>query len=100
MMTGIEVRLGPCACLDVDGVLVVIASGKKQMLDRALYRCVGIVPEQMKILVNKSSVHFRADFAPIALQILVARAPGPMAADPAELPWTRLPASTSPRVPG
>jgi microcystin degradation protein MlrC len=29
----------------------------------------------------------------------VARAPGPMAADPAELPWTRLPASTSPRVP-
>lgn len=99
MMTGIEVRLGPCACLDVDGVLVVIASGKKQMLDRALYRCVGIVPEQMKILVNKSSVHFRADFAPIALQILVARAPGPMAADPAELPWTRLPASTSPRVP-
>lgn len=99
MMTGVEVRLGPCACLDVEGVLVVVASGKKQMLDRALYRCVGIVPEQMKILVNKSSVHFRADFAPIALQILVARAPGPMSADPADLPWTRLPASTSPRVP-
>jgi len=99
MMTGIEVRLGPCACLDVEGVLVVVASGKKQMLDRALYRCVGIEPEQMKILVNKSSVHFRADFEPIALEILVARAPGPMAADPAELPWSRLPASTSPRVP-
>lgn len=99
MMTGVRVRLGPCACLDVDGVLVVVASGKKQMLDRALYRCVGIEPEQMKILVNKSSVHFRADFAPIAQQILVARAPGPMSADPSDLPWTRLAASTSPRVP-
>jgi microcystin degradation protein MlrC len=99
MMTGVSVRLGPCACLDVEGVLVVVASGKKQMLDRALYRCVGIEPERMKILVNKSSVHFRADFAPIAQQILVARAPGPMSADPADLPWTRLAASTSPRVP-
>jgi microcystin degradation protein MlrC len=45
------------------------------------------------VLVNKSSVHFRADFAPIASHILVAKAPGPMAADPADLPWTRLPAS-------
>jgi microcystin degradation protein MlrC len=37
-------------------------------------------------------VHFRADFTPIAHRILVAKAPGPMAADPAELPFTRLPA--------
>jgi len=47
----------------------------------------------MKLLVNKSSVHFRAAFAPIASHILVAKAPGPMAADPADLPWRHLPAS-------
>lgn len=40
----------------------------------------------MKILVNKSSVHFRADFQDIAEAVLVATAPGPMTADPAELP--------------
>ena len=45
----------------------------------------------MRLLVNKSSVHFRAAFAPIASRILVAKAPGPMAADPADLPWTKLP---------
>ena len=45
----------------------------------------------MKLLVNKSSVHFRAAFAPIASHILVAQAPGPMAADPADLPWRHLP---------
>jgi microcystin degradation protein MlrC len=38
----------------------------------------------------KSSVHFRAHFQPIAREILVVTAPGPMPADPAELPWTKL----------
>ncbi len=91
MMQGGVLTLGASACLEINGILLVVASGKSQMLDRELFRFVGIEPEQMKILVNKSSVHFRADFAPIACEILVAKAPGPMAADPSELPWTRLP---------
>jgi microcystin degradation protein MlrC len=45
----------------------------------------------MAIIVVKSSVHFRAAFAPVASHILVAKAAGPMAADPADLAWTRLP---------
>lgn len=93
MGRGSTVSLGPSACLDVDGVLVVVSTNKTQMLDREFFRYLDIVPEDMKILVNKSSVHFRADFAPIASHILVAKAPGPMAADPADLPWTRLPES-------
>ncbi|MBO9645425.1 MAG: M81 family metallopeptidase [Pseudacidovorax sp.] len=95
MGMGGEVRLGPSACLEVDGVLVGVCTLKTQMLDRELYRFLGIAPEAMKLLVNKSSVHFRADFAPIASHILVAKAPGPMAADPADLPWTKLPAGMS-----
>lgn len=90
---GGEVRLGPCACVEVQGVRVGLSSLKTQMLDRELFRFLGIEPEAMKILVNKSSVHFRADFAPIASHILVAKAAGPMAAEPADLPWTKLPAS-------
>jgi microcystin degradation protein MlrC len=89
------VELGPSACLEIDGILIAVASAKPQMLDRELFRCVGIEPERMKILVNKSSVHFRADFAPIAAAILVAKAAGPMAADPADLPWKKLSASTA-----
>jgi microcystin degradation protein MlrC len=91
MGAGSKVSLGPSACLDVDGVLVVVSTQKTQMLDREFFRYVGIEPEDMKILVNKSSVHFRADFAPIASTILVAKAAGPMAVEPADLPWTRLP---------
>lgn len=95
MMTGLTVHLGPCACLEIDGVLVAVSSGKKQMLDRELFRMVGITPKAMKIIVVKSSNHFRADFTPLvenaATDILVAKAAGPMAADPADLPWKNLP---------
>ncbi|QET06641.1 M81 family metallopeptidase [Cupriavidus pauculus] len=93
MMTGSRVDVGPTACLRIGGaggISVVVSSAKTSMNDRNLFRMAGIEPERMKILVNKSSVHFRADFGPIAEAILVAKAPGPMAADPADLPWTSL----------
>ncbi|WGF90466.1 M81 family metallopeptidase [Marinivivus vitaminiproducens] len=90
MLTGMRSELGPCACLRIDDVRVIVSSRKAQMLDRNLFRMGGVEPESMAILVNKSSVHFRADFEPIAEAVLVAKAPGPMAADPADLPWKRL----------
>ncbi|MFT3817492.1 MAG: M81 family metallopeptidase [Rubrivivax sp.] len=93
MMTGVSVQLGPSACLEIDGVRIAVVGGKKQLLDRELLRMVGIQHEQMRIVVVKSSNHFRADFTPHASAVLVAKAAGPMAADPADLPWTKLPAS-------
>ncbi len=91
MMTGLTVRLGACACLEIEGIRIAVVSGKKQLLDRQLLRMLGIHAEQMRIIVVKSSNHFRADFTPIASHILVAKADGPMAVDPADLPWTKLP---------
>lgn len=90
MFNGKQADLGLMACLKIDGVRIAVSSSKAQLLDRNMYRTVGIEPEAMKILVNKSSVHFRADFAQIAEEILVVRAPGPFIADPSELPWLKL----------
>jgi len=90
MMTNVTVKLGLCAALEIDGVQVAVVSGKKQLLDRELLRMVGIEAEAMKIVAVKSSNHFRADFTPIASHIIVAKAAGPMAADPADLPWKYL----------
>ena len=50
------------------------------------------VAKLIRIIVVKSSNHFRADFTPIASHVLVAKAAGPMAAEPADLPWKHLPA--------
>jgi microcystin degradation protein MlrC len=97
MMHGLTVQLGASACLEIDGIRIAVVSGKKQLLDRELLRMVGIHAEQMRIIVLKSSNHFRADFQPIASHVLVAKAAGPMAADPADLPWRKLAATTRSR---
>ena len=90
MMSGATLQLGASACLKSGDVRVVVVSKKVQMLDRNIYRMVGIEPERMSILVNKSSVHFRADFEPIAQAVLIARTQTGSITDPAMLPWERL----------
>jgi microcystin degradation protein MlrC len=87
---GSRINLGPSAALRIGGVRVVLASRKAQLADQAMYRFVAIEPTEQSILVNKSSVHFRADFEPIAERIIICAAPGAMPADPSDLPWTRL----------
>jgi microcystin degradation protein MlrC len=87
---GRDMEMGPSACLRIGDVRVVVSSHKAQLADQSMYRYVGIEPTEQAILVNKSSVHFRADFEPIAEKLLICAAPGAMPADPASLPWTRL----------
>jgi microcystin degradation protein MlrC len=87
---GRDMDMGPSACLRIGDVRVVVSSHKAQLADQAMYRYVGIEPTEQAILVNKSSVHFRADFEPIAEKLLICAAPGAMPADSADLPWTRL----------
>lgn len=87
---GREMEMGPSACLRIGDVRVVVSSHKAQLADQAMYRYVGIEPTEQNILVNKSSVHFRADFEPIAEKLLICAAPGAMPADTGALPWTRL----------
>ena len=89
MMNGMDVDLGAVATLRIGGVRVVVSATKTQMLDRNLFRVGGVQPEEMSILVVKSSVHFRADFQPIAHEVLVAKAPAPCRPT-RRLPWTRL----------
>ncbi len=85
MRAGNPGNLGPSALIDIDGVKVIVVTRKMQALDQAIIRHVGIDPASCPILVLKSSVHFRADFGPIAGRVIVAVAPGPVVADPATL---------------
>jgi microcystin degradation protein MlrC len=97
MTAGATARLGPCACVEIEGIRVLLSSAKAQMLDLDLFRFLGVEPGAMQLLAVKSSVHFRAAFAPIASHLLVAKAPGPMPADPGDLPWRHLDPATAPR---
>ena len=91
MAGGNPIDLGPTALVRVSpGVRVIVVSRKMQALDQALFTHLGVRPAEQKIIALKSSVHFRADFQPIASEVIVAAAPGPVVADPAVLPFTRL----------
>ena len=90
MFGGARMELGPMAVLDHQGIEVVVASTKMQAADQAMLRHLGIAPETRRILVLKSSVHFRADFAPIAAEVIVAASPGPNPVDHARLAYRRL----------
>lgn len=93
MFKGFRMTLGDMALLRskaAPGVRVVLASRKCQAADQEMFRHVGVEPARERMLVLKSSVHFRADFEPIAREVLVAKAPGPALADPSEFPWKKL----------
>ena len=90
MFGGARMRLGPMAVLRTDGVEVVVASKKMQAADKSMFRHVGIEPAARDILVLKSSVHFRADFADIAGDIIIVDAPGPNEVDHLKLAYRNL----------
>ena len=90
MAGGRVYRMGPTAVLRIGGVEVVVTSGRAQVLDQAILRHIGIDPTRRRILAIKSSVHFRADFQPIAEDVLVTVAPGPNVADHTAIAYRRL----------
>jgi microcystin degradation protein MlrC len=90
--SGARMELGPMALLAAGDVRIAVASRKQQAADQAMFRHLGLEPRDFAVLVLKSSVHFRADFGALASRILSVAAPGPNIADPAALPFRRLPA--------
>lgn len=86
---GSRMNLGPMALLEFGGIHVAVASRKQQAADQAMFRHLGAEPADFAVLVLKSSVHFRADFGPIAHRVIVVEAPGPNIADPAKLAFTK-----------
>lgn len=76
MFRGLEGRLGPTAVLDVDDVKIILISHRWQTLDPEMIRFVGIDPRDERIIVVKSSIHYRAAFEPLAHAIIEVDAPG------------------------
>lgn len=87
---GCRMDLGLMARVRTGGVEVLVSSRKQQAADRAMFHHLGAHAEDYRVLVLKSSVHFRADFAALADRILVVKAPGANTADLHDLVFRRL----------
>jgi len=83
---GVGASLGPAAALHVRGLDVVIASKRHQVRSPDVFRGLGIDPMARKLLVVKSTNHFRAEFEKIAAAILYVAPPDVFT----NVPFTRI----------
>jgi len=90
MMNGLAGRLGPTAVLDLDDVKVILITNRRQTLDPEMIRLVGLDPVKEKILVVKSTIHYRAAFEPIAKEIIEVDAPGLSSSNLARFDFRRI----------
>lgn len=86
----VDADVGEMALLRCRGVQVAVTSRKVQAYDPAPFHRLGVDPSAYRILVLKSSCHFRADFEPFAEAVLTVLAPGAYDPDPAHYPYRRL----------
>lgn len=63
--------------IDADAdIIIVVSSERFQCVDRSVFEHLGIEAEKYKFIILKSTVHFRADFEPIASKILQVESAG------------------------
>jgi microcystin degradation protein MlrC len=90
MNTGAETRMGPTAVLVIDGVEVVVTSNRVQALDTGVFRSQGIDPTCKRVLVLKSSVHYRGAFEPLASRVVEVDTPGLSNSDLSRYPYRHV----------
>ena len=89
-LAGTPVELGDCACVQADGVQVVLISCRNQAMGTDLFTQLGVELTALRLVVVKSSQHFYASFAPLACQVIYAAAPGSVTADLNSLPYRKV----------
>lgn len=94
MATGTRNDLGRTVrfeCGPADAVTVILTENRLQPLDAEIWRHVGVQPERIDILVVKSTNHFRADYKPMASEVIVVDSPGLSAIDVSRFDYERIP---------
>ncbi len=90
MAKGMRINLGRMALLKINGIYISVASVRIQAADQAVFTALGLEPSEMKILVLKSFVHFRAAFEEIAEKIIEVEVPGAEFDDPSKVQYSQL----------
>ena len=76
MGRGTAGNMGRTAVVQVGGIEIILTERRIQPYDAQVLRSVGIEPKARKLIALKSAVHFRADYTPMAHQILDVDTPG------------------------
>jgi microcystin degradation protein MlrC len=82
--------LGDVVRISAAGLDILVNDRRTQVFTPEVFTALGIRPEQRRLLVVKSSQHYRAFFTPIAAEVLDVAAPGAIRPDFAALPLRRI----------
>ena len=89
MDRGSKMRHGKTVLLEVAGNKVIVSSYPRQPWDLGIFTSHGIMPEQQKILVTKSAIHYRAAYSAVAKKMVAVALPGYGTPVPDGLPFQR-----------
>jgi microcystin degradation protein MlrC len=89
-LAGTPAKLGDCALVACNGIEVVLTTYRCQAFGVDLFTKLGCDPAQRKLVVVKSSQHFRAAYAPIAAEIIMVDAPGVVTKGITTLPYRKI----------
>ena len=88
---GSVAKLGRCAAIRLNGEIdVVLCENRVQAYTPDIFTCVGINPARMRLLVVKSTNHFRAGFSDLSDRILYVDSNAPYPHDPRTTPYRKL----------
>ncbi len=76
MRKGRLARMGKTAVLEVGDISVLLTERRVQATDPQVFRSQGIEPLHQRVLVVKSTVHYRAAFEPLVQTIIEVHGPG------------------------
>ena len=83
-------QMGRTVVIETNGIEIILTEKRIQPYDAEVLRSVGIEPTDRKLIALKSAVHFRADYTPIAHQILEVDTPGVHSPDLFSYDYRRL----------
>ncbi len=92
-----KLSFGRAALVRANGVRILLVSRRIQLMGADALTGMGLDPRAMRVIVVKSSFHFRQHFAPLAADIVEVNSPGTLRADVEALPYVRRTAPFWPR---
>ncbi|HEY8880647.1 MAG TPA: MlrC C-terminal domain-containing protein, partial [Roseateles sp.] len=83
--------LGPSVAVRANGIDIVLNSIRQQVFSAECFTQLGINPAAKRLVVVKSTQHFRSGFDAMAAAVVYADSPGSLQANIGSLPFKHLP---------
>lgn len=90
MSKGLTVNVGRMAVVDMNGIDIIVCERRHQPWDPEIFRRAGIQPEDKKIIVVKSSMHYRAAYSELVKSIIEVDTPGLTSTNFSHFAYTNL----------